>query len=759
MCNSGRNSGWLKNRGLLIMFADATPNQPNRLTQLACAAGYNECFARDNSFGLGICVSVRSSDESSPSPAGRNTPEIRAADTPSSLAIRPIASLETGPVQRIFRTFASSTTAAWFAAGLLIVAVFFVYRPCWHGDWLWDDGVLVLYNPLLKPGQLAKIWVPGSYLNFWPISYAAYWLEIRLFAYNPLGFHLVNIGLHAVAAILLWRMLVRLRLPGALLAAAIFALHPVNVETVAWISQLRGILSLDFALASLLLFLSYEQKLGRWRLALSLAAFVLSALSKGDVLTLPILLLALAWWQRGRITRQDLRRAAPYFLIAAVMAAVEVWTQHLLRSAAIRDDGLFSRAAIAGCAAWFYFWKFIWPLRLFPIYPRWTLPAPLLDYLPLAALWAGFAVAWRHRHGWGRPVVMLIVCYVALLLPVLGFVNITYMEHSLVADHWQYVAIIVPSAALAAACTLLARCWSPSGTVSILRGLRSKSGTIALALPLKAALLCGLAFLTRQQCTIYIDNIVFFGRTIANYPTSWIAEYNLGAVLQANGNPDAAIAHFQRAIALNPNCAKARNNLAKILLDRGRYAEAVPHLEIAIKSDPQMASPNCNLALAMEKLGNFDSAIAHLRRELEIDPDCKLARDQLDLAIAKRDRAAKALKEVEEQIRQAPKVPGLLDQAAWIMATSPFESLRNGPESVHMAELASKLTGGDDPFALATLAVAYAEAGRFDDATTAAERAHSLASSLPDDGKMAGKIAGWVAQFKNKKPFRDPQQE
>ena len=168
-------------------------------------------------------------------------------------------------------------------------------------------------------------------------------------------------------------------------------------------------------------------------------------------LTLPVVLLALAWWQRGRIQRRDLLRVVPFLLIGFLMVGIEVYEQHLsAQQTVVRSDGLLSRTAVAGCAVWFYLWKLVWPVNLMLVYPRWNLaPSSARWFLPGLLLAAVLALAWRWRHCWGRPVLMLIVCYVALLLPVLGFVNIDFMEYSLVADHWQYAAMIVPCAVFA----------------------------------------------------------------------------------------------------------------------------------------------------------------------------------------------------------------------------------------------------------------------------------------------------------------------
>ncbi len=193
---------------------------------------------------------------------------------------------------------------------------------------------------------------------------------------------------------------------------------------------------------------------------LSIGVFLLSALAKVIAVTLPVVLLACAWWQRGRIARRDLLQVLPYLLIGVVMTCIEVSSQHLAGTGgtAVRCDSFFSRAAVAGCAVWFYLGKLIWPVDLIFVYPRWSIDERnMLAYLPGLLLAILLGLAWWQRRGWGRPLVMLIVCYVALLLPVLGFVNIYFMEYSLVADHWQYAAMIVPCAVFAAAAATLGR--------------------------------------------------------------------------------------------------------------------------------------------------------------------------------------------------------------------------------------------------------------------------------------------------------------
>ncbi len=337
-------------------------------------------------------------------------------------------------------------------AVVLVAVVFLTYRPCWYGGFIWDDESHLSHIPLLQ----------------------------------PLGYHLVSIALHAFSALLVWRILVHLQvgggLPGSgiredsaagpstaefsqiplqwpLFAAAIFAMHPVNVESVAWIGHLKDVLAVTLALVSVLFYFSYERHSGLWRYGLAIGAFLLSTLVTGIAVTLPIVLLACAWWQRGRIDRRDLLRVLPFILIGAVAAGFHVWAdQNVAQGELIRSDGLLSRTAVAGCAVWFYLGKLIWPFDLSPVYPRWNIDdVSLLSFLPGLLLLLIFAAAWWQRRNWGRPVVMLIVCYVALLLPVLGFVNLDFMRYSLVADHWQYLAMIVPVAVFAGLAAFVAR--------------------------------------------------------------------------------------------------------------------------------------------------------------------------------------------------------------------------------------------------------------------------------------------------------------
>ncbi len=662
----------------------------------------------------------------------------------------------------------------WLFVVALLAAVVLAYQPVWHGGFIWDDDLHLLDNPVLKPGGLAKIWVPGSYVNYWPVTATAYWLQFEIWGLNPVGFHIVNIVLHAVSAILVWRILAHLKVPGAMLAAALFALHPVNVESVAWITQLKNILSLLLALLSVLLYLLYDERGKRWHFVLAIGLFLLSALAKGMLLTLPVVLLACAWWQRGRIGRRDVLRVLPYLLIGLLMVGVEVWQQHLSASGSVvRSDSLAGRAAVAGCAVWFYLWKLIWPVNLIFVYPRWSIDErSVLSYLPGVLLVIVLALAWWQRQSWGRPVVMLCVCYVALLLPVLGFVNIYFMEYSLVADHWQYAAMIVPCAVFAAAAaTLGRRFWHrPAGYAACM------------------ALLAVLAGLTWQQSRMYANVEALYRTTIANNPDCWLAHNNLGIVLAGRGQVDEAIDHYKTALRIEPDNAEAHNNLGIVLAGRGQVDEAIDHYKRALKIRPNYAEAHSNLGVVLGDHGQIDEALAHHRealkvkpdlaeahnnfgwtlfqcgqvdeaidhfsRALELKPDYAGAHGNLDHCLSRREAMLKALAKRRALLRARPDDLTLLNETAWLLATNPNASMRNGAEAVALAQRAVQLSDNREPAVLGTLAAAQAEAGRFAEAVETVRRACELATQQ-NKQPLAESIKAQIPLYEAGTPLRE----
>ncbi len=536
----------------------------------------------------------------------------------------------------------------WLFAAALLAAVMLAYQPAWQGVFIWDDDLHLLNNPVLQPNGWLHTWVPGSYVNYWPITFEAYRLQYAVWRLNPIGFHVVNIVLHALSALFCGESSCICRRPAPCSRRPFSRLHPVNVESVAWITQLKNILSLLLTLVSMLFYLKHERYGGRWRYAASLGVFCLATLSKGMTLTLPVVLLACAWWQRGRIARRDVLRAAPFLLVGLLMAGMEIYLQHVSAAGAgviVRCDDFFSRAAVAGCAVWFYVGKLIWPVHLLFVYPRWNINEyDWLSYLPGVLLAVILAAAWQRRKTWGRPLLMLTVCYVVLLMPALGFANIYFMRYSLVADHWQYAAMIVP-------CTFFA------GATATLAGLGrwGRPAGCLICLGLSAVL----AFLTFRQSQIYANLETLYTATIAGNPDCWLAHGNLGEYLASQGKPYSAIAEYRKALKINPDCLESRNNLGYALAGLGRFNEAVAEYRKAIKIKPDCTTAYRNLADALAKLGWPDDSIAAYREALKAVPDNMEIHNNLAGFLLEHGRIDEAIGEFQAELKIAPNfLPG-----------------------------------------------------------------------------------------------------
>ena len=287
---------------------------------------------------------------------------------------------------------------------------------------------------------------------------------------HPTGYHVTNLLLHIADSLLVWLVLARLKIPGAFLAALLFAVHPINVESVAWIAQRKNVLSLLFFLLSIVWYLkstartdevrgsneidSDSLQLNSWYW-LSLLAFLLAMLSKGSVAMLPLVLLLIVWWQRGRIQQTDIVRTIPFFIVAAVLTIVNIWFQSRGLTTPLRDVTPLARLLGAGAVVWFYLWKAVWPWPLIFVYPKWDIrPEELRWWLPLAGtLLVSAILIWQRRTAWGRALLFAWAYFCIALLPVMGFTDVGYMKISLVADHYVHIALIGVVALVAAAWT------------------------------------------------------------------------------------------------------------------------------------------------------------------------------------------------------------------------------------------------------------------------------------------------------------------
>ena len=527
---------------------------------------------------------------------------------------------------------------------LLVVLTFITYIPVLRGGFIWDDDALITKNPMIKAGDGPyRLWFTTDAPDYYPLTGSLWWLEWRMWGDNATGYHVVNVLLHAANAVLVWLILRRLKIPGAWLAGLVFAVHPVNVATAAWISEQKNTLSMLFGALALLFYLRFCEE-NRWRwYGFSLGAFLLALLSKSAVVMLPFVLLGCVWWLRGRIRWKDCLCSAPFFVLSLVLGLLTIWFQYhrVLQGTLVRSDSFSTRLAAAGWVPWFYLYKAFLPLNLTVIYPKWQIDASRwIAYAPGALLVACFLVFWRKRRTWGRPLLFGLGCYVVMLFPVLGFFDQALYRYSLVADHWQYYSI---AAAIALAVAAGDRVYRR------MANQHRQWGVVAAAVAVAT-----LGAASWQRAGVYAADEKLWQDNVAKNPTAWMAYSNLGLNMEWAGDPEAAVGYFEQALRINPDSADAHNNLALALLQLGRTQAAVPHLEQALRINPDYADAHINLGNALFQLGRVPEAFSHYQRALRLDPDSPLLHDDLGVALEKLDRVAEAIEQYETALRLDP---------------------------------------------------------------------------------------------------------
>lgn len=539
---------------------------------------------------------------------------------------------------------------------LLLLAGGWVYTPVWRGQWIWDDPAEISQNAVLREsfGGLARIWGGAVGVDYFPVKSTLQWAAWHLWGDQPAGYHLLNLGLHLLGAFLFWRLLVVLRRPATTgvewLGALIFVVHPVVVESVAWISEMKNTLSLALLVGAMLAYAAFDERReagegrrGRAAYAASLLLFVLALLSKSTVVMFPAVLLLHAWWKRGRIGRRDLGASAPFFLAALVLGAVTVWFQHhrAIAGLSVGAGGVASRLAAAGLAMAFYFFQAIFPWDLSPVYPRWAVDPPsALQFLPWLVLAAVLAWLWRKRADWGRTALFGLGCFLLNLLPVLGFVPFAYQRLSWVADHFAYLPLLGLIGLAAAGAGALQMRLAPA------KAWRVVAAGLVLAL--------GLGLRSRAYARIFQDGETLWTYTVRQNPDAWVAHNNLGLEQAKRGDASAALGQFAEAVRLEPTEPEAQANLATSLATAGRLPEAIVHYREALRLEPIEADWHANLGLALARTGQWGKAIAEEEQALRWKPNFPEADNNLGNALARADRAAEAIPPFERAIALRP---------------------------------------------------------------------------------------------------------
>ncbi|MFQ5416669.1 MAG: tetratricopeptide repeat protein [Myxococcota bacterium] len=527
-------------------------------------------------------------------------------------------------------------------AGLLLVLTAVAYARVVENGFIWDDDVYVYENPnLTSLAGLRRIWLElGATPQYYPLVHTSYWVEHALWGLDPRGYHVVNALLHALGALLLWRVLARLAVPGAWLAAAIFALHPVNVESVAWVTERKNVLSGALYLAALLAYLRSagfgpdppdESRANRYY-ALSLVAFAGALLSKTVTGSLPAVILLLTWWKRGRVGWPDVRQLAPFFALVVAFGPLTLLLEKQLVGAKgwEWDHSALERVLIAGRALWFYAAKLVWPHPLIFNYPRWEIDAGrALSYLyPAAAVALGVGL-WAARERIGRAPLVATLVFAGTLFPALGFFDVYPMRYSFVADHFQYLAGAALIALFAAGAVGLARRLFP--------------GTALPPSIAAAALLAVLGILTWRQVPIYRDHETLWRDTLAKNPESWMALDTLGVIHQRRGELDRAISYFRESVRVCPEQPEAYNNLGIALRMGGKLDESIAVLRQALELDPDYHLAQNSIGLALHALGEYELAADHFRRALHVHPAFAAAHTNLGITLAASGRRDDAI--------------------------------------------------------------------------------------------------------------------
>ena len=569
--------------------------------------------------------------------------------------------------------------AVWLSAALAALVVI-AYLPLLRAGFIWDDDSMLTANPLIRARDgLVQFWFTRNALDYWPVTSTTLWFEWRLWGMHPLGYHVTNLALHLGTVMLFWSVLRRLRMPGAWLAALLFAVHPINVESVAWIAERKNLLALLFYLLSILWFLKAgivapsaeaaaeadppaqpRARLNRWYWW-SLIAFILAMLSKGSVATLPLVLAGIIAWHR-RPAFADFLRLVPFFIVAGVLAAVDVWFQGHGMPEVIRSAGFLERLLGAGSVVWFYLAKSLWPAHLVFVYPQWQIRAadpfwwlPLLGALGLTALLWGLARRERPSRGdgssnslsgrgWARATLFAWGYFCVSLVPVLGFTDVYFMKFSLVADHYAHVALIGVAA------------WAAyfASTLQRRAGAAVRFG-LSVLIVIAVGLLAGL---TWRQSRMYRDSFVLYRTILASNPDCWMAHNNLGQLLAAQPDHGAeARAEFEAALRIKPDYADAHNNLGlELARIPGRLPEALAHFDEALRIKPDYASAHNNLANELTKLpGRMREALAHYEQALRINPDFAQAHNNMAGALATiPGRMPEAVAHYEQALRINP---------------------------------------------------------------------------------------------------------
>jgi protein O-mannosyl-transferase len=554
---------------------------------------------------------------------------------------------------------------AWRArsagAVLIILLTVLAYLPALSGKFVWDDDswTTSISGLLQDVSGLGRMWSqPTALQQYYPLSGTTFWVDYHLWGFWPLPYHVENLLLHVLAALLFWGLLRRLQVPGAWLAGALFALHPVMVESVAWITERKNVLSLVLYLGALLAYGRFSRfwkeengsapapsvpaPRGWVAYGLAFILFAAALLAKATAFSLPAVILLIGWWKRGRIRwRRDVLPTLPFFGVAVGLCLGTAWLEknHVGAQGPEWVISFPERCLIAGRALWFYTGKLFWPANLCFIYPRWQLnSSSWWQWLYPASAVGTLLTLWLARGRIGRGPMAAALFFAGTLFPVLGFMNAYFMRYSFVCDHWTYLSSL---GFIALTAGLVTRVAGQFRAPALLHGFAT-------------VVLVTFAMLTWRECGKYAGLETLWRDTLTKNPGAWLAHNNLGMVLRKQGKIPEAIAHYEQALQLNPTYALAHNNLGVALKQMGKIEEAMQQYEQALQLKPDYAEARDNLGNALRATGRVTEAVEQYEQVLRLQPDSAEAHYNLAIALGQQGKIEDAIGHYKQALRINP---------------------------------------------------------------------------------------------------------
>jgi tetratricopeptide (TPR) repeat protein len=552
---------------------------------------------------------------------------------------------------RLLRALAIAAAATW------------VFWPALRGSWLWDDDLEVMHNPWVRDaGGWWKAWVSPIGLDYFPLKDSLRWLEWQAWGAHVTGYHVVNLALHILSAWLLWRLLTRLGVAQAWVGGLLFAVHPLAVESVAWIAEFKNAVSLPPLLLAVTAWLDYDAGRRSRDYGAAIGWFAAAMLCKTSVVMLPCFLWVFAAWRRRRIGWTTARATLPFIAISLGLGLVTLRFQgHRAMQDVAPALGLAARFDQAGWSLLAYLRAMAFPVGLSPVYEPWV--SGSAAWLP----WGGLALvvgwAWIRRAGWGGAVLLAGGWILLNLLPVLGLIPLSYLRVAPRADHLAYIALAGACGLAAAGFSVLwagaaaARTPSTGAGRRIPAGARASRAARAVLAALATAVVIALALGARGEAALFRDPATLWRETVARSPRAWLAHSNLGRVELEAGEAEAARDEFAAALALQPDSAEARANLGHALEVLGRPGEARAQYESAVAANPRFPGAHYDLGRSLLQSGRPAEAVGELAAAIRLDPGSAPAHNNLGLALAQTGHLDQAMAEYREALRLDPQRP------------------------------------------------------------------------------------------------------